>query len=354
MKPLRLAARYASAAVLLMSAATRASAQLSGVLIGDVVARETGAPLDHAMVSIAGERQTFTSESGVFSFRGLQPGVYRMHVTHLGFAPADQNIEIPASGPIPRVKVMLTHLSFKLAAVRVIAKPSCTNPGRPDPTAEPDFAAIVQQIRMNAEHYQLLSDSFPFAHRVERIHQMVRRDSVRSRPEIDTVSMRSDAHGWEYEMGTVVERDPRRGYVMHLPTLRDFAGIQFLNNHCFQYAGIETSNEGNLIRIDFRADDQIKKPDVNGSIYLDSATYQIRRADLELSRMIPQVPEITSVHVRTIFTEVAPSIVIIDKVVGSNSLKHGWGPWATVASREEQRMTAFSWMRTDPRHPVQP
>ena len=346
MKPLLLVA-------LLLGAARGALAQSNGLLVGDVVARETGAPLGHAMVSIvSGGRQTFTSDAGVFGFREVPPGRWLLHVTHLGFAPADLIAEVPASGAAPRVKVMLTRLSVRIAMVKVVAKPSCTDPGRPDPGTSPDLYAIVQQIRMNAEHYQLLADSFPFMHRVERTHRTVHADSSRSAARVDTVDLRSDGHRWQYQLGDMIGRERDGRYIMHLPDLRDFAAIQFLDNHCFWYAGVDSTRDGRFIRIDFRVDDQIRTPDVNGTIYLDAATYQIRRADLELSKMLPQVPEITSVHVRTMFAEVAPSIVIIDRVIGTNTLTHGWWRWANVATVEEQRMMQFAWMRDDPRTAV--
>jgi hypothetical protein len=340
---------------LLLGAVRGALGQASGLLVGDVVARETGAPLAHAMVSITSAgRQTFTSDGGTFGFREVPPGRWMLHVTHLGFAPADLVVEVPASGAAPRVKVMLTRLSVRLSMVKVIAKPSCTNPGRPDPGASPDLYTIVQQIRMNAEHYQLLADSFPFMYQVQREHRTVHADSSRSAAQYDTLNLRSDGHQWEYQLGDMIGRERNGTYVMHLPDLRDFARIQFLDNHCFWYAGLDSTREGRLIRIDFRVDDQIRTPDVNGTIFLDSATYQIRRADLELSKMLPQVPEITSVRVRTTFTEVAPSIVIIGHVTGTNTLRHGWGRWANVATVEEQRMMQFTWMGEDPRKAVVP
>ena len=161
MKSLRLLA-------LICCFAHAASAQ-GPLLIGDVVARETGQPLEHAMVTVlSAERQTFTSETGVFAFRGLGPGSYRLHVTHLGYSPSDVTVNVPESGALPRLKVTLARISVQLATVKVLAKPVCTNPGRPDPALNPDLAAIVQQVRMNAEHYQLLADSFPFAYQVDR------------------------------------------------------------------------------------------------------------------------------------------------------------------------------------------
>ena len=155
--------------VLIAALGRSSAAQAPGTIIGDVVTRETGAPLDHSMISlISAGRQTFSNDAGRFAFAQLAPGNYRIRVAHLGFTPIDTSFVIPESGPAPRLKVMLTRLSVRLVAVQVVAKPSCTNPGRPDPVLQADFSAVVQQIRLNAEQYQLLSDSCPFAYSLQK------------------------------------------------------------------------------------------------------------------------------------------------------------------------------------------
>jgi hypothetical protein len=141
---------------------------------------------------------------------------------------------------------------------------------------------------------------------------------------------------------------------MELPTLRDFASYEFLNNHCFRYGGLDSTRDGTFIRIAFQADVQIRTPDVNGTVYLDAKTYQIRRADLQLTKIPPGIPDVTAVHVTTIFSEISPSIVIIRDVHGITSLRH-WGWFATVARTEDQQLYDFEWLRSDPAHPtVQP
>ena len=62
---------------------------------------------------------------------------------------------------------------------------------------------------------------------------------------------------------------------MHLPKLDDLASEEFLRNHCFFYAGREQMEYGGTVRIDFRAAERIRAPDVHGSIWLDSATWNI-------------------------------------------------------------------------------
>ena len=76
--------------------------------------------------------------------------------------------------------------------------------------------------------------------------------------ELRRITYRSDGHGWEYKVGDVVERRADGHTHMHLPTLRDFASYDFLNNHCFHFGGIVATRDGNMVRIDFAADVQIR------------------------------------------------------------------------------------------------
>jgi hypothetical protein len=325
------------------------------LLIGDVVGKDGGVPLAHAMVTVLGaERQTFTSDRGVFAFASLDPGKYRIRVVHIGYTPVDVNVVVPADSAPPRLRIELARLSVQLATVRVVAKGVCTTPGRPNPDVDPDFAAIVAQVRMNAEQYQLLSDSFPFKYKVERLFSDMHGDSSRVDPQLETIEIRSDGRGWEYKVGDVLEQTRDRGPVMHLPTLRDFASYEFLNNHCFRYAGLESTPDGAMIRISFDADVQLRTPDVSGSVLLDAKSYQIRRTELDLTKIPRDLPLVTAVHVTTIFGELSPSIDVIQQVHGITSLRHrGWG--AIVATTEDQRSYAFAWLGTNPAHPaVQP
>ena len=343
-------------AAIFLGTARIASAQAAGpLLIGDVVGKDGGVPLGHAMVTVLGiERLTFTSDRGVFAFPSIDPGKYRIRVVHIGYTPVEVTVTVPADSAPPRLRIELSRLSVQLSTVRVVAKGVCTMPGRPNPDVDPDFAAIVAQVRMNAEQYQFLSDSFPFKFKVEQIFSAMRGDSSRTDPTMEQEQYRSDVHGWQYKVGDVLDRERDGRTVMHLPTLRDFASYEFLNNHCFRYAGLDTTRDGVMIRIGFDADVQIRTPDVSGSVLLDAKTYQIRRAELDLTKIPPRdLPGVTAVHVTTVFGEVSPSIDVIQEVHGITSLRHSWG--SPVARTEDQRMFAFEWIGTNPAHPaVQP
>lgn len=348
-------ARLACAAVLSGFARLAGAQATTPSLIGDVVSRETGGPLAHAMITLVGnERQTFTSDGGVFAFTSLAPGTYRIRAVHIGFTPSEVSVEIVAGAAPPRVRIALARLSVQLATVKVTATAAFRTPGRPNPDVEPDFAAIVGQLRMNAEQFQLLSDSFPFTYKVQQVFYELHNDSSRTTQDVESESYRSDARGWEYKMGDVVARAPDGHMLMHLPTLRDFASYEFLNNHCFSYGGIEQTRSGPLIRIAFQADVQIRNPDVNGTVYLDAKTYQIRRAELRLTKIPASMPQATAVNVTTIFGEVSPSIDVIQEVHGLTSLRrHVFS--SVVGNGEDQRMYALEWLVRNPSRPaVQP
>jgi hypothetical protein len=252
------------------------------------------------------------------------------------------------------MKIALLHLSVQLATMKIVARRVCTNPGRPDPNVDPDFAAIVAQIRMNAEQYRVLSDSFPFRYKMQHTFYSMHSDSSRFDEQMESDAYRSDVSGWEYHPGSVIDRDRSGRSIMHIPVLTDFASYEFLNNHCFTYGGLESLRDGVMVRIDFMADVQLKTPDVNGSVYLDSKTYQIRRTDLNLSMMPRDFPQARAMSVTTMFSEISPSIDVIEQIRGITSLRaRGWG--ATVATGEDQRMFGLEWLKSDPSHPkVQP
>jgi hypothetical protein len=330
-----------------LAAPTAARGQNIGTLLrGTVVDRATGQPLEHAMVSLSPlGRQTFSSAQGQFGFAALPPGAYRLRVARLGFTPRDVAVTVGADPPVIRVE--LDRATFALAAVRVLAYPPCTRPGAPDPRRNPDFAGIFEQVRQNAEQYRVLSDSFPFGYRFERTRGEQRADSTRLIERVDTLLVRSDHDRWQYRPGSVVARDAS-GYVMQLPTLADFASREFLRNHCFYYAGVDTTPDGRQVRVDFRAADRLRSPDVHGSVLLDAVSFQIRRAELDLSIVPAPLHDVVRAHVTTIFREVSPAIVVFDQVRGTTVLRPSRAPGAFTESFEEQRLLEFGWLRADP------
>ena len=347
--------RLSIATLSLLVASATAQAQSGRLLTGVVMAKSNQAPLGHSMVSLTpAGRQTFTDDAGRFAFQGITPGTYRLRATHLGFSPAELSVTVSGDSAPTRLRIELAEVQVKLATVQVMADAPCLAPGAPDPVKEREFAVIFQQLEQNAQQYRLLADSFPYAYHEERTNFSVRGDSVVESVHVDTVLLRSDKPGWTYRPGRVVSTDfITRQRSMHLPTLSDFAGEQFVANHCFRYAGVETRFDGSDVRIDFRAADKLGAPDVNGSILLDSATYQIRRAELHLSQVPAALKKVAAVNVTTMFREIEPSVLVFSEVHAVSTMIPSKDLLDHIESVEDQVLLDFGFVRVDPRRGAQ-
>jgi len=205
----------------------------------------------------------------------------------------------------------MTRLAIHLPAVYAVVR-ACTDPGAPGKKSDPGLVQLYEQLKENAEHFRLLSQTNPYVYQSERQFVTSLNDSVIERTPIEVLAG-SSARTWKYEPGKmIVENKTTTVTNMHLPGLADFADDNFAKAHCFEYGGAVELDGQSLVRIDFTPDQRIKAPDVEGSIYLDAKNYQIRRSQITLTKVPYALSgEITGHTVTTFFTEVVPGIPII-------------------------------------------
>ena len=113
-----------TALVALAVPSTALSAQeTSNAIVGVVVARETGERLAHSVIAVPslGLRR-FADDSGAFVLRNLPAGSFVVHARRLGFAPRDLMLTVQP-GAHDSLRIELTRVAVKLAAVQVLADP---------------------------------------------------------------------------------------------------------------------------------------------------------------------------------------------------------------------------------------
>lgn len=323
----------------------------TGAIVALVTAKAGGFPLAYSVVSVpALGRERFTNDQGAVALTALPAGRTQLRIRHLGYTPIDLWVAVRANRT-DTLRIQMTHIAVELNAVRVHALGVCKTPGPPRATAEPAFAAIFEQLRENADQFRLLADAYPFAYTMERISSVHYVSGELVVQSVDTLTLGTGLR-WKYAPGSVVTETAypgNRQVQFVIPTLVQFAEQSFLNSHCFANGGADTANGSAVVRVDFVADERIKPPDVDGEIYLDPATFQIRRSVLRLTHIPDQTPQISAVEVVTDFREVLPSIPIVAAITSTHVL---WTdrtrPVLPDTAYETQRLMHVAFLRGKP------
>ena len=314
-------------------------------------------PLGYSVVSVpALSRERFSNIDGRFTLGELPAGPVQLRVRHLGYSPVDLSVVVHA-GQVDTVRVALTHIAVRLSTMQVRAYPECKNPGIPKASQDSTFATVFDQLHQNAEQYRLLTETYPFVYAVERTMSRILVNGEARMDKIDTLLISSKK--WTYKPGTLVTRVGRGRFgetMMNIPTLVNFADKAFLENHCFHNGGLETVDNADLLRVDFVAASRIKEPDVDGSMYLDPVTFQIRRSVLRLTKIPAGLAGLLETEATTIFGEVLPSIPVIADIASVNRFNPNPNrPMSDATANERQRLLKVQFVKgmpgDDPKRP---
>lgn len=289
----------------------------SFTLTGTVRAEATGSPLPYTTVTIEEMgRERFTDESGTFRYYALAPGKYRVRVRQVGYVPVDTTLQLSASNS--DLVFTLEKVPSLLEAVQVKAPPrECIVPEENGFVADADLTVVLGEARKNADRERLLRRIYPFEYKLAQAHDVYDVSDSTHRIMYDTMTFRSD-DDWRYREGRVVSGDRSKLFgdvrVMRLPALTDLADQRFLLAHCFKYSGTTDEFGASAHRIDFAPRSDITTPDVEGSIYIDSATFIVRRAEFRLTKGETIKPAVIGMKVTTTYREILPNVPLFDEI----------------------------------------
>jgi len=318
---------------------------------GSVIAEGTAHPIPFSTVRLQPTgRERFADRAGTFVFYQVAPGEYKVQVKMLGYMPLDTTIQAR-----PRSSVALTitmrRIPTALDEVQVMAPPrQCLFPDEQGYVNDPELGTVLNEARKNAQREQLLRRTYPFEYRLAQSHDTYDVMAKKSSMQYDTVTYRSN-DSWRYRKGKVVSDDRNRIFgdirLMRLPTVADLADRTFLAAHCFKYSGVVDEGGKPAHRIDFSPDSALIAPDVEGSIYLDSATYLIRRAQFRLTRGGTVKPAIIGMEVTTTYKEILPNVALFDEIKSVQPLAVAPGG-TKIEFREVQRLLNYRFIYSGP------
>lgn len=307
------------AAGLLILHAPDAGAQRAarnGAVVGLVVTKDGTAPLPYSTISVAAlQIEEFTDARGVFRLTGLPTDSVAIRVRHVGYSPVERVLHL-AVNPQDTIRIELDKIAIHLNAIQVSADAPCEAPGAPI-IADTILATVFDQLKQNADQFRLLNKQYPFISAVERM----RSSNVDGGDDlhidaIDTIVLES-TKTWRYAPGKVLTQLPRSQggrTTMTIPTLANLGDPEFIANHCFHNGGIVSVDNRDFLRLDFSSAVRIHDPDVDGAIYLDPATFQIRRSVLRLNNLTRALPTVVDNETTTVFAEAFPAVPVISVV----------------------------------------
>ncbi|HEX7938344.1 MAG TPA: carboxypeptidase-like regulatory domain-containing protein [Gemmatimonadaceae bacterium] len=302
----------------------------SGAVVGVLVAG-TGEPLPYGVVAIDGtKRSMFANDSGHFAFYDIQPGRHVLHAKRLGFGPADLIVDVRA-GVVDTVRIALTRVTVRLDGVTLTEHPACTAPGIPS-AMDTSLKAIVAQLQLNAEQLRFMSEEYPFEYylQVLKARTLNNGDLFSEDPRTKRYTSKT---GSTYRPGEVLKHVDG-AWVFQIPELQDVASPQFLASHCWHYAGTDTILGRQHYRLDVVAAEKLSGVDIDGSFYIDTATFQIRRSVVRLSRRPLEVRAVMAMEMTTYYEEILPSVPIIANV----SIVQTMDPSAHAQYRESREV----------------
>jgi Carboxypeptidase regulatory-like domain len=338
--------RLVVASVLLLCTRPLAAQTSTGRLTGTVRAAQADATLPYAVINLpALSIERFTDGSGRYSLGALRSGTWEVLVRRIGFTPWRGKVTIVADSTTT-LDVRLEQLPQRLATVAVRDLARCRNPGPPDPESQQETSSLVSQLRENADRYRLLAVQYPFSYSQTRSLGELH-DSTFSVQRVDTSIVQSITRV-VYRPGNLVTRttSKERGdeYTMAIPTLVELSDDAFIRVHCFGYGGTVKAGNETWVRVNMRAADKLRHPDVHGAFFLDSATSQLRRMDLDMSRpdLLPNpLQRVEAVHVVTSFRDIASGLSVIESVCAVNQLHTPPGADPLPAPAELQQLLAY-------------
>lgn len=340
------------AALGLVSALTSGSAfAQTGVVLGRVVVKDTDLPLGYSVVQAANRGERFTDEAGRFTIR-VPAGSLRLTAKHIGYAPIDTTISVH-DGDTVRVGLALSLITIQLPAVQSLGQ-FCAHPGTADARLGLQLAALFEQMIQNAERNRLLTRSYPFEMDIERKITRPEMSLLARFVAFDTVIQASERK-WRYAPGHMLGTRvygpgvfEGKWTTITVPELADFADPAFLDNHCFDYAGIDVVEGDSLLRIDFQPAPSVRTPDIAGSLFLDRTTYQLRWTVTAVTNPTKEMQKQTTFQeIRVAFKEIVPGVPVADAVM-STAFPNDGGKGPSEPSTETHRTLKIRFLGARP------
>lgn len=256
---------------------------------GRVVEEGTGAPVPGALVALrdsagAEVAQTLTRGSGAYAIRAPRPGRYVLTVRRIGYRDWSSDPLRLAEGETTSLRAEVPVEAVELAEIEVEASERCTR----SPESGPRTARLWDEAQKALTAARLTEGEANLRYRVVDYRRKLdaEADDVLS----EDTSVRSGVGLRPYhsfrgerlaETGYVVPDPGGETATYYAPDARALLSDAFLRTHCFWVRDDPPGGDDDLVGLAFRPVDDREKPDIEGVLWLDRATAELRRLEFD-------------------------------------------------------------------------
>lgn len=282
--------RWIRATLLALALLVVPSLARAQLLRGRVLEESSGTPVGGAVVALLdarGERVAvvLTGEDGRFSLRAPATGV-ALEVKRIGLARRQQPLAPLAAGETRDVELAVAPLPAIQPRVQISGRTSC---GRA-PSGSEQVAALWEDLHAALTATRLTQQQRLMSVRISRY---VRRLDVGGKRVLDEQREESDGI-WEHPFRSAppaqlsangyVVRLPSDTLLYHAPDATVLLSDEFVAEHCFHLVAGRDEDRG-LVGIAFAPTRARKVPDVQGVLWLDATSRQLRRVDFRYTQL---------------------------------------------------------------------
>jgi hypothetical protein len=263
-----------------LSVATVAHAQ---VLRGSVVVEGSGAPVRGAVVTLLtpagaeGGRRVLTDNEGSFAMRAPTAGSWMLEVRAIGYAPHRSGARPVAAGETVVERMVLRQVATRLATLRVEGRSACRRAGDMDAVTTQvwdDVWAALASAHLAREQRLVRAEVFVYTRELDVSTGLVMQEDRGVASVLDESPFRT-ASPAELASRGFVQASLLGEVSFHGLDAGTIISPEFLGSHCFNLVRRDSAGVP-LVGLSFRPLNERGRPDVQGFLWLDAESRQLR------------------------------------------------------------------------------